>query len=159
MHHHSTCLSASLFAKSTRTNVIATQVSLHYLISFTHESYGRATSLSNLTSKFAPAAADPERAVARLRGTVAQGTANETVFSLNDDDRANATFVILCRNSDLGGTIQSIREIEDRFNWRYRYPYVLLNEEEFTEEFKKCGLSRFFYVYVLSAMHLGAYRF
>ncbi len=123
------------------------------------KSYARATSLSILTSKFAPAAADSERAAARLRGTVAQGTANETVFSLSDDDRANATFVILCRNSDLGGTIQSIREIEDRFNWRYRYPYVLLNEENFTEEFKKCSLFRILYVYVLSAMRLGAYRF
>jgi len=53
------------------------------------------------------------------------------------DRRANATFVILCRNSDLDGTVRSIREMEDRFNRRYSYPYVLLNEEPFTDDFKK----------------------
>lgn len=53
------------------------------------------------------------------------------------DRRANATFVILCRNSDIDGTVRSIREIEDRFNRRYHYPYVLLNEVPFTDEFKK----------------------
>jgi len=53
------------------------------------------------------------------------------------DQRANATFLILARNSDLSGTVRSIREIEDRFNRKYRYPYVLLNDEPFTDEFKK----------------------
>lgn len=52
------------------------------------------------------------------------------------DRRANATFVILTRNSDLDGIIRSIRDIEDRFNRKYNYPYVLLNEVPFTEEFK-----------------------
>ena len=34
-----------------------------------------------------------------------------------------------------------MREIEDRFNRRYRYPYVFLNEEPFTDEFKTCAFS------------------
>ncbi len=51
--------------------------------------------------------------------------------------RANAAFVILCRNTDLTRIIGSIREIEDRFNRRYNYPYVLLNEVEFNDDFKK----------------------
>lgn len=135
------------------------QVSLHYIISFTHESYGRATSLSNLTLKFAPAAADPDPAAAHLLGTPAHGTGNETVFSLADDERSNATFVILCRNSDLGGTIKSLREIEDRFNRRYLYPYVLLNEEEFTEEFKKYVHLDSVAVFVLRIVRPGAYQF
>ncbi|KAJ3968763.1 glycosyltransferase family 15 protein [Lentinula raphanica] len=50
---------------------------------------------------------------------------------------ANATFVMLVRNSDLEGTISSIRALEDRFNSRFGYPYVLLNNEPFTEEFKR----------------------
>ncbi|KAG2002385.1 alpha-1,2 mannosyltransferase KTR1 [Coprinopsis cinerea AmutBmut pab1-1] len=50
--------------------------------------------------------------------------------------RANATFVILARNSDLAGTVNSIKEIEDRFNRRYQYPYVFLNDEPFDEKFK-----------------------
>ncbi len=52
-------------------------------------------------------------------------------------NRANATFVFLCRNSDLAGVVSSIRQMEDRFNRRYGYPWVLLNEEPFTEEFKE----------------------
>ncbi|KAJ7214164.1 nucleotide-diphospho-sugar transferase [Mycena haematopus] len=51
--------------------------------------------------------------------------------------RANATFVILARNSDLDGALLSVRGIEDRFNRRFSYPYVFLNEEEFTEDFKR----------------------
>lgn len=54
-------------------------------------------------------------------------------------DRANATFVFLCRNDDLSGVVTSIQQMEDRFNGRYKYPWVLLNEEPFTENFKRCG--------------------
>jgi alpha 1,2-mannosyltransferase len=52
--------------------------------------------------------------------------------------RANATFVFLCRNSDLAGVVSSIRQMEDRFNRHHGYPWVLLNEEPFTEQFKEC---------------------
>jgi hypothetical protein len=55
----------------------------------------------------------------------------------NHDRRANATFVFLCRNSDLEGVVSSIVQIEDRFNKRHGYPWVLLNEEPFTDNFKK----------------------
>ena len=53
-------------------------------------------------------------------------------------ERANATFVFLCRNNDVNGVVSSIQQMEDRFNRRYHYPWVLLNEEPFTEEFKEC---------------------
>lgn len=111
--------------------VLAIIISLHYLLSFTHESYGRATSLSNIKSKLI----GPQKVPPTIQDTYyGFGHPNET---LAVDRRANATFVILARNSDLSGTIRSIREIEDRFNRKYRYPYVLLNEEEFTDDFKK----------------------
>lgn len=51
--------------------------------------------------------------------------------------RANATFVILARNSDLRDLTQSVRDIEDRFNKDHHYPYVFLNEVAFTEQFKQ----------------------
>ncbi|KAH8825655.1 glycosyltransferase family 15 protein [Flagelloscypha sp. PMI_526] len=51
--------------------------------------------------------------------------------------RANATFVTLCRNSDLKGITQSVEHVQQRFNNRFKYPWVFLNEEEFTEEFKQ----------------------
>jgi hypothetical protein len=53
----------------------------------------------------------------------------------------NATFVILARNSDVDGIAKSVRELEDRFNRRYAYPYVFLNEEPFTDYFKRYGYS------------------
>lgn len=51
--------------------------------------------------------------------------------------RANATFVILAKNSDLNDLIKSVRAIEDRFNRDRHYPYVFLNEVPFTNDFKK----------------------
>jgi alpha 1,2-mannosyltransferase len=64
--------------------------------------------------------------------------------------RANATFVFLCRNSDLEGVVSSIVQIEDRFNRRHGYPWVLLNEEPFTDSFKKCAApTRFRFLFLL----------
>jgi hypothetical protein len=54
------------------------------------------------------------------------------------DPRANATMLMLARNSDINGVLQSVREAEDRFNRVYKYPWVFLNDEEFTEDFKSC---------------------
>lgn len=51
--------------------------------------------------------------------------------------RANATLVILARNSDLRGVIQSIEQLESKFNRKFNYPWVLLNEQEFSAEFKR----------------------
>jgi hypothetical protein len=45
---------------------------------------------------------------------------------------------MLARNSDLIGAAQSVRRLEDRFNKNYRYPWVFLNDEPFSDEFKRC---------------------
>ncbi|KAL0570871.1 hypothetical protein V5O48_011082, partial [Marasmius crinis-equi] len=50
---------------------------------------------------------------------------------------ANASFVLLARNSDIEGVLSSMESIEKRFNKRFGYPWVFLNEEEFDEEFKR----------------------
>ncbi|GMG54880.1 unnamed protein product [Ambrosiozyma monospora] len=55
----------------------------------------------------------------------------------SSDGKEKATFVALARNSDLWEFADSIRQLEDRFNHRYHYDWVFLNDEEFTEEFKK----------------------
>ncbi|KAJ7159641.1 glycosyltransferase family 15 protein [Mycena filopes] len=63
---------------------------------------------------------------------------DQTNSTVNLEQRkANATFVMLARNIDVDATVQSIREMEDRFNVKYHYPYVLLNDEVFTDEFKR----------------------
>ncbi|WVF72198.1 hypothetical protein IAT40_007010 [Kwoniella sp. CBS 6097] len=51
--------------------------------------------------------------------------------------KANAVFVSLARNSDLWELLSSIRQMEDRFNHWAKYEYVFLNDEEFSEEFKR----------------------
>ncbi|KAI7825771.1 nucleotide-diphospho-sugar transferase [Kickxella alabastrina] len=48
-----------------------------------------------------------------------------------------AAFVILVRNSELHQLRATIRQLEDQFNARHRYPYVFLNDKPFTEEFKR----------------------
>lgn len=86
--------------------------------------------------------ARPHIASNSLAGLESHTTIASTPSVYNHDGlapgpRANATFVILARNSDLAGTVISIREIEDRFNRRYRYPYVFLNDEPFDDKFKE----------------------
>ncbi|KAH7307960.1 alpha-1,2-mannosyltransferase Kre5 [Stachybotrys elegans] len=51
--------------------------------------------------------------------------------------RANAAFVVLARNKELDGVIQSIKSVERHFNRWYHYPYVFLNDGEFNETFKE----------------------
>lgn len=48
----------------------------------------------------------------------------------------NACIYMLVRNFEVHEALNSIRELEDRFNRYYKYPWVFLNDEEFTEEFR-----------------------
>jgi alpha 1,2-mannosyltransferase len=49
----------------------------------------------------------------------------------------NATFVTLARNSDLWEIVKSIRQVEDRFNRKFHYDWVFLNDQPFDDEFKR----------------------
>lgn len=44
---------------------------------------------------------------------------------------------MLARNSELDQVELSVRRLEQRFNHKYNYPWVFLNDEPFTEEFQK----------------------
>ena len=50
---------------------------------------------------------------------------------------ANAVMLMLARNNELQGAVSSVKQLEEKFNQKYHYPWVLLNEEPFTEEFKQ----------------------
>ncbi len=50
--------------------------------------------------------------------------------------REKAALVVLARNSELDGVLSSMRSLERHFNQWFNYPWVFLNDEEFTEEFK-----------------------
>lgn len=49
----------------------------------------------------------------------------------------NAAFVVLARNKELDGVIDSMRSIERHFNRWYHYPYVFLNDGDFNSTFKE----------------------
>lgn len=55
--------------------------------------------------------------------------------------RMNATFVTLARNTDIWEIARSIRQVEDRFNRRYNYDWVFLNDKPFDATFKKVTTS------------------
>ncbi|KAL0948507.1 hypothetical protein HGRIS_011068 [Hohenbuehelia grisea] len=136
--------------------VLVIIISLHYILSFAHEEYGRVTSISNITSKFrqkpiiddlsvgatipdsnAGTTTHPVTPSTTEKATVNPPSGSSNSSGLVYDRRANATFVILARNTDIDGAVRSIRDIEDRFNRKYRYPYVFLNEVEFDDNFKQ----------------------
>ena len=54
----------------------------------------------------------------------------------NTGPRANAAFVVLARNKELEGVIQSVKSIERHFNRWFHYPYVFLNDGDFNSTFK-----------------------
>lgn len=54
-----------------------------------------------------------------------------------DGRRANAVFVVLARNMELEGVIQSIKSMERHFNRWFHYPYVFLNDGEFNSTFRE----------------------
>ncbi|MCJ1472451.1 alpha 1,2-mannosyltransferase 2.4.1 [Lambiella insularis] len=56
-------------------------------------------------------------------------------------ERMNATFVTLARNSDIWEIAKSIRRVEDRFNRKYNYDWVFLNDQPFNDEFKRLTTS------------------
>ena len=110
---------------------------MHYILSFTREDYGRATSLSAIKDKWSLGGSKPATRVPP------KGEFLDEDVRPPPAHKANATFVILARNGDLPGVIDSIRQLEDRFNRHYHYPYVFLNEEPFNEEFKRyVGIQR-----------------
>lgn len=42
----------------------------------------------------------------------------------------------------MNGIVTSMKQMEDRFNKKFNYPYVFLNEAEFSSEFKECVACR-----------------
>lgn len=62
---------------------------------------------------------------------------NVPLKNVTQPRKANAAFVMLARNQDLNGVLDSIQQNEDRFNKKFGYPYVFLNDEPFDPDFIK----------------------
>lgn len=54
---------------------------------------------------------------------------------INGYPRENATLFTLCRNKELYEILDSIQQMEARFNAKHNYDWVFMNDEPFTEEF------------------------
>jgi len=65
------------------------------------------------------------------------GVPEKYYLMANTSERASAVIVILARNRDLRGVVSSMTQFEAKFNRKFGYPYVFLNEVLFTEEFKR----------------------
>ncbi|KAK3115480.1 O-glycoside alpha-1,2-mannosyltransferase 4 [Teratosphaeriaceae sp. CCFEE 6253] len=58
-----------------------------------------------------------------------------------DAPRANAVFVVLARNKEIDGVVESLKSVERHFNRWFHYPYVFLNDGEFNSTFKETVLN------------------
>jgi alpha 1,2-mannosyltransferase len=105
---------------------------LHFILTVSHEAYGNATSISRLLGTEKTASQNAHDAIPE------QYHWPDSNVTFVPNRRANATIVMLARNGDLPGVVKSLKQLEDRFNKRFRYPYVFLNEEAFTDQFKEC---------------------
>jgi len=124
---------------------IAVVVAVHVVLLTTHESYRRAT--SQWITKHSPWAQTwtkldgdgwPQEGHHAQIGTSLSFPVIRVSRTINrlPPGEANATFVILVRNHELGQILSTLRQVEKRFNHRYHYPYVFLNEVPFTRAFK-----------------------
>ncbi|KAK7467143.1 hypothetical protein VKT23_004202 [Stygiomarasmius scandens] len=112
--------------------VLAIVISLHYILSFAHEGYGRATSLDSIKNQFGVGkGGEPP-----YRTPVSEDYYVHDNVTSPQGRKANAAIVMLARNSDLNGIVVSMKQMEDRFNKKFNYPYVFLNEQPFSDEFK-----------------------
>ncbi|CAG8756185.1 6298_t:CDS:2, partial [Cetraspora pellucida] len=65
-----------------------------------------------------------------------QDSNTQSTQDTQDDTRLNAVIIVLVRNSELHQLRRTMRSFEDRWNKKFNYPYVFLNDQEFTDEFK-----------------------
>lgn len=114
--------------------VLAIIIGLHYIISFTNENYGRATSLSTLKQHVIGAGSESK--VPPYKVAIPDEYHLPKNISSPIGRKANAAIVMLARNSDLNGVVSSMKQMEDRFNKKFQYPYVFLNEKPFEDTFK-----------------------
>ena len=52
-------------------------------------------------------------------------------------DRENATLLMLTNSWEIDGTVRVVGEVEERFNRKFNYPWIFLNDEPFSEEFER----------------------
>ncbi|KAF2672343.1 glycosyl transferase [Microthyrium microscopicum] len=97
------------------------------------------TTFSGSTSQPATSKPNAVDTTKQASGSVQGTTPNSNGLppAVVNGPRMNATFVTLARNQDVWEIARSIRQVEDRFNRKFNYDWVFLNDDEFNDEFKK----------------------
>jgi alpha 1,2-mannosyltransferase len=98
-------------------------------------------SVVGTTGSSKEAVREPEKEVDTKPSGMGSGLTDQQPVSAAPYQRANATFVTLARNEDLHSLMLSIQGVEDRFNDKYHYSWVFLNDKEFSDEFKEATSS------------------
>lgn len=111
---------------------LAIIISLHYILSFSHEAYGRATSISNIKDHITGS----QNRIPPYKIPIPEEYYAHPDAGSSQGRKANAAIVMLARNGDLNGVISSMKQMEDRVNKKFHYPYVFLNDEPFSDDFK-----------------------
>ncbi|KAI0668151.1 nucleotide-diphospho-sugar transferase [Trametes maxima] len=114
---------------------VTSLISIHSLLRYTRPGYAHLTSVSNISSHFQWPAVTPSNNT--LSEPLALEGMSDHESASNATRRANAVMLMLARNSDLADAMVSVGELEERFNKRFGYPWVFLNEVPFTDEFKE----------------------
>ncbi|KAK1232200.1 hypothetical protein PQX77_004574, partial [Marasmius sp. AFHP31] len=109
--------------------LVVAVICIHLLLSVFFDNYHAIPGKNTFT--------DSDSVLVNVNNVTLHDSATYNIYVNSTNPRANATFVLLCRNTDLNGVASSMQSVEDRFNKHYNYPWVLLNEEPFTDEFKE----------------------
>ncbi|CAG8446637.1 11155_t:CDS:2 [Ambispora gerdemannii] len=117
---------------------VCTIISIHLLLSYIRPE-GAGFSKSTLDSFFDndDGFQSSEEDPADIKQLPVVSTKNSAQKHTKPKPKVKAVFVVLVRNSDIHSLRASMRQLEDRFNHKYNYPYLFLNDEAFTDEFKR----------------------
>lgn len=78
------------------------------------------------------------KAVKEYNDYLASPAHQALIYPAEDDpQRANAAIISLVRNSELHQMTQSMRELEETFNRKFKYPWIFFNDEPFDEKFMR----------------------
>ncbi|GAA6053243.1 hypothetical protein JCM3770_002674 [Rhodotorula araucariae] len=117
--------------------IVSLVVLIHLAAVSRSDTYARHASVEALKSRLGLGSDGMPLQESATAGGRGAGTSNSLDGASVNSTRANAAFVILARNSDVWEILESVRGIEDRFNRKYNYPYVFLNDQPFSDEFKR----------------------
>jgi mannosyltransferase len=117
------------------------QIAIFFVLGYPFLCYGDTSSIrswrSNECSGSFPSPSPAMRAISAEHDEPFVYGCQDPYEAAELNPRANASFVMLARNSELEGVLSTIESIESHFNQWFNYPYVFLNNDPFSTTFKE----------------------